>query len=456
MTITPTSSSSPTPAPTLDPVKQKTQYKLDVTFNYSTHQLNVTQVVDFTNSGSEAYADLEFQVEPNDHPGDISFKHISLGNGPDITDTSLEKNHLKIPLALPILPGHSGQVKLSYELSLPPVPPPTNWVRPTIFGYTANQANLVDWFPFLPPYQAGKGWLIHAPWYYGEHQVYPTADFTVNLALINPPTGLTIAAASSAREDSTGSHYRLENARTFAWSASTLYYKTSTQAGPVEVVGYAFQIDQRAGQEALRSAARAVTVYASLFGPYQHATLSVVEGDFLDGMEYDGLFFLSKGFYNLYDGTPKGYLTAISVHETAHQWWYGQVGNDQAQDPWLDEALATYSEKLFYEYTAPDLVKWWWDFRVNYYSPQGAIDQPIYAFIGFEPYRNAVYLRGAQFLDALRGQIGDDAFFAFLKDYVIQESYTIATRQDFFRLLSEHTTVDMSGLKSKYFTASSW
>jgi len=32
------------------------------------------------------------------------------------------------------------------------------------------------------------------------------------------------------------------------------------------------------------------------------------------------------------------------VHEVAHQWFYGLVGNDQGRDPWIDEGLASYAE----------------------------------------------------------------------------------------------------------------
>ena len=49
-------------------------------------------------------------------------------------------------------------------------------------------------------------------------------------------------------------------------------------------------------------------------------------GDFNDGMEYSAFFYLSRDFYNLYDGTPANYLTFVAVHETAHQWWFEQVG----------------------------------------------------------------------------------------------------------------------------------
>ena len=36
--------------------------------------------------------------------------------------------------------------------------------------------------------------------------------------------------------------------------------------------------------------------------------------------------------------------TSNVPHETAHQWFYSLVGNDQARDPWLDEGLATWAE----------------------------------------------------------------------------------------------------------------
>ncbi len=442
-----TSTSTVTPAP----APRFSRYQIDARFDYTAHHLSVNEVVNFSNTGSEAYPDLAFQVEPNDHPGDITIKSITLADDQPAPSFRLEGNRLSVPLPGPLGPGQSSQVSIGFDLSLPSIPPPSNSVRPTIFGYTGVQANLVDWFPFLPPYQTGKGWIIHDPWFYGEHQVYPTADYDVNLTLVNPPKGLVVAASADGQSEGGVTHYHLAQARTFAFSASPLYKIDSRTADGVKVSSYAFPVDGRANQEALQAAVNAVTLYSQLFGPYQHGSLSVVEGDFLDGMEYDGLFFLSRGFYNLYDGTPRGYLTAITAHETAHQWWYGQVGNDQAMEPWLDEGLATYSEKLYYEHYYPDLVNWWWDFRVNYYHPSGWVNQPIYNFTGFEPYRNAVYLNGATFLDQLRALIGDDAFFAFLNDYASQEKYTVSTSQAFFDLLAKHSSKDITGLKARFF-----
>jgi aminopeptidase N len=94
-----------------------------------------------------------------------------------------------------------------------------------------------------------------------------------------------------------------------------------------------------------------------------------------------------------------------------------RVGNDQAEEPWLDEALATYSERLFYERTYPEALDWWWAYRVNYYEPRGWVDGSIYNPEGYRAYRDAVYLNGATFLEELRQQVGEAAFFAFLQDY---------------------------------------
>ncbi len=79
------------------------------------------------------------------------------------------------------------------------------------------------------------------------------------------------------------------------------------------------------------------------------------------------------------------------------------------------------------------------------------MDIPVYAGNGFRPYTNAVYFRGAHFLDDLRKLIGDDAFFAFLKDYLAQENGKISTANDFFRILASHTSVDYSDLVRQYF-----
>ena len=79
------------------------------------------------------------------------------------------------------------------------------------------------------------------------------------------------------------------------------------------------------------------------------------------------------------------------------------------------------------------------------------IDIPIYDAQGFEPYRTSVYLKGAHFFEELRKRIGDEAFFAFLQDYLAQGRGKIFTATDFFRILSKHTSTDYSDIVRQYF-----
>jgi len=47
--------------------------------------------------------------------------------------------------------------------------------------------------------------------------------------------------------------------------------------------------------------------------------------------------------------------------------------------------------------------------------------------------------------------VGDEAFFAFLKDYAVQMAGKRATSVDFFRILRQHTGADISDILSAYF-----
>jgi hypothetical protein len=431
-----------------------THYQINANFDYDWNFVSVEQTITYTNSAAVPIPDLLLVVEANRRFDTFRLKSLSWEGREAVESYQLEFHRLRIPLSHPLLPGQALVLKISYDLNLPEIPSPSTVDRPLPFGYSARQTNLVDWYPFFPPYLPDTGWVVHDPWFFGEHQVYDLGDYDVEIEMTGVRQNVTLAASAPAEIDGRTYRYQMKSARSFALSASNMYAVFSKQAGEVTVYSYAFTFDARAGERALKDTAAALELYNSLFGPYPHTSLSVVEADFLDGMEYDGLFFLSRGFYALYDGSPLGYLTAIAVHETAHQWWYGMVGNNQALEPWLDEALCTYSELLYYENLYPDLVEGWWEFRVNYLQPGGFIDGSIYDYNGFVAYRNATYLRGAQFIHDLRSLIGDQNFFTFIQDYVDrarQKPYGIVSTGDFFAILAEHSSADISPLLNEYF-----
>jgi hypothetical protein len=336
---------------------------------------------------------------------------------------------------------------------VPPIPPPADDRKPGIFGYSTVQTNFVDWYPFFPPLSENGEWLLHEPWFYGEYLVYDLANFHVEIELLNAPSGSTIAASTLPTILKENRYiYESFGARNFVWSLSPSYIVESFMMEGITITTHTFPFHQQAGSHVLRESAKAIDLYSRLFSPYPRENLTIVEADFLDGMEYDGLFFLSRGFYNLFDNTPQNYLTAIAVHETAHQWWYAAIANNQALEPWLDEALCTYSELLFYEEYYPELINWWWEYRVNYYQPEGFINKSIYDYQGFVPYRNATYLQGAKFLQNLRDDLGDEVFFDFLSDYAKSLNNKISNESNFFQILGNYTDQDVKKNYPEYFS----
>ena len=70
----------------------------------------------------------------------------------------------------------------------------------------------------------------------------------------------------------------------------------------------------------------------------------MVQTDFSEGgMEYGALVYISL------DVTDQLQYQGVIVHEIAHQWWYGLVGNNQILTAWIDEGLAEYCTAVFFE-----------------------------------------------------------------------------------------------------------
>jgi hypothetical protein len=427
---------------------------MDVEFSYAERYGKVNEEITYTNRAGDALNDLRLMVELFAYKDLFSFTGLWWQDGQKIENAAWENIEVRIPLRQPLLPGQTIGLKMTYEFRLPSQSS-LDSERPLPIGYTSRQTNLVDWYPFIPPYRNGTGWLAHPPSYYGEHLVYDMSDFEVNLHLTGQRDDLVVAASAPAQKDGDWLRYRLKDARSFALSIGHEYVTESAQVGGVTITSYYFILNTQAGKRALQTTVEALKLYQELFGPYPHSTLAVVEADFFDGMEYDGLYFSSRAFYNLYSGQAGDFLVAIAAHETGHQWWYALIGNDQANEPWLDEALCTYMERLYYERYYPDALDWWWTYRVNYYRPMGWVDTSVYipksASQTYQDYRNAVYLNGAHFFEDLRNAIGDQVFFAFLKDYATKYAGQVALSHDFFALLREHTQVDLTPLLKKYF-----
>jgi hypothetical protein len=446
--------SPPSPEPSLTPTPPHTpppphrparpHYALTAWLDYDARALTVAQVVTYTNNTGGTLDELLLLAEAARWPGAFEIDSLRWPGDVPVQDYALDGRRLRVSLPEPLPSGAALVLALNYRLQLPE--------RHDTLGHTPRQALLGEWHPFVPPWREGHGWLVHEPAPVGEHLAYELADFDVRIRLAS---GQGVVLALPGRPERAGDWHvvRLEAARAFAWSASHEYELLLDDTGPVRIESYHFPEHAAGGAAALEAAGQALAIYSELFGPYRRDSFTVVEADLFDGMEYDGLIFLDAGLYRDYDGTPQNYLVPITAHETAHQWWYASVANDPALEPWLDEALSTYSERIFFERVYPHLVDWWWEFRVLRFNPEGRVDGSIYDHFAFRPYVNAVYLRGALFLGRLRFRLGDEAFFAFLGSYARDNAESWVTAETFWEALAARAAEDVSDLVTEFFGA---
>ncbi|MGE5462748.1 MAG: M1 family metallopeptidase [Syntrophothermus sp.] len=429
---------TPLPLPTAASATARTQYSMYVLFDYQGHQLGTDETIRYTNQTGTALNELVLAVESN-LSGGFSLENIMLDG--DVLNYDLGGQWLTVSLPQPLAPGAQLTLTMRFRIDIPAK------ARDHPYGYDVDQVNLTDWYPFIVPYV--NGWVLHDPAYVGEHLVYDAADFEVNIKTTQP--GVVIAASGLEEPNGEWTRYRISGARTFAFSASDQFQIVDAVAGGAKIRSYYYPGYETQGAAILNAAVREIGLFEVKFAPFPYGSLAIVQADLNDGQEYDGLVFLATKFYNEYNGSARSNLVAIGVHEIAHQWWFGLVGSDQAMEPWLDEALSVYSEAIFYRYIYPNSYDWWWNFRVNYFGPSGYVDSNVYDSGTFRAYVNAVYLNGANFLEALNYRMGEEAFFKFLQDYATRYGRGRATTYDFFAVARQNTTADISDLINAYF-----
>jgi hypothetical protein len=367
-----------------------------------------------------------------------------------IAEYTLERAQLTVQLEQPLPIGCRAVLELTFTLRVPSL---TN-ARMKYFSYTERQLNLGHWLPEFAPRLDGA-WKVPRAWQIGEYIFSEQADFEAEIVLSGASPADLIAPGEVERLGDRNWRVRFRNGRSLPLVISAHMARLSAQTANGETVDlYHFKTGTGAPSaahlHALQTARQAVERFTQLFGNMLYDRLVVVEGDFFDGMEFSGLVHVGSHWFASFNGRDDAWLTLITAHEVAHQWWYAQVMTAQGESPYLDEALAIYAELLYLEGVRPDLAAWWWTFRVKTYQPRGYVDSTIYEFQDARLYINAIYLRGAQMLHELRELLGDAAFFTWLRRYLYSGSGRLVTAEDFWRALSAEEYLRTAEIRLRY------
>lgn len=139
----------------------------------------------------------------------------------------------------------------------------------------------------------------------------------------------------------------------------------------------------------------------------------------------------------------------VVAHELAHQWFGDSVTLRDWGDLWLKEGLATYLSALWVEHAAgPDVFR---------QTMQALYDDLVMGQFGlfFSPvaslrgddirllYAAPAYTRAALMLHALRFELGEERFFAFLKKFYREHAGGLVTDEDFRTAAQAHSPHDL-------------
>ncbi len=179
-----------------------------------------------------------------------------------------------------------------------------------------------------------------------------------------------------------------------------------------------------------------IDFFSSLYGPYPFDAYGVVvvDAQFGFALETQTLSLFSSGGL----GRPDRDAEQVVAHEMAHQWFGNSVSLTEWQDIWLNEGFATYSQWLWLEHDRGRAVME--RQMLGWYDTLERNDHPVPGDpTNRDLFNMSVYFRGGLTLHALRLRLGDDVFFALLRDYATRFQYGNATTMDFIQLAEEHS-----------------
>ncbi len=431
-------------------------YHIDLTIAPDRVDLSGKEEVRYTNRTGTALDEVYFRLFPNLSGGSISVAALEVDG--KRAASSLEQNDsaLKVPLSPALQPGEAVIIGMDFSVKVPD----SQGGNYNIFVYTNNVLTLSQFYPLIPAYDA-HGWHIEIPPNFGDLTYSEVSFYQVH---ITAPAGLTVVTSGRVlQQDKSGDDQLLSVAagpvRDFYVAASDRYTLVSARVGETIVNSYTFPEFAEGANLTLDFAKNAFASYGERFGAYPYTQFDIVSTPTEAlGVEYPGVIALADSLYNLSPGSnglpAQTYLEATTAHEIAHQWFYGVVGDDQVNQPWLDKSMAQYLTSLYYldahgSAASQSYMQNWYGRWSRVDSAQIPIGQPVGAY-DEQSYSAIVYGRGPIFLDTLSKQMGAQEFDAFLKDYYLTYQWGIATTQDFQKLAEKDCACDLTGLFNQW------
>lgn len=315
-------------------VSENNVYVMDVTLDATNDRLKVEGELSYKNDFYDL-DELYLLLYPNaENPGseayNIQMDYLKI-DGIDsvytIEGSDDTAYHVNLPDALP--KGERISITYSYDFAY--------WPDNRIAKHDDYYLTMF-FYPFVAIRDA-DGWHVEPFSFRGETYFNEIGDYFVT---INVPSDYLVACGGvlTAETRITGRkifHYELRDARDFSFSASSSFHVYKRTFQGIDYAIYSIRSLNSAEVEAsFGYLENTMVTMEEAVGDYYYDHFTLEYGYFY-GMESSGIVYCS---HEIEESTV--------VHELVHQWFYSMIGNDQANESFVDEALTTYATSFYY------------------------------------------------------------------------------------------------------------
>lgn len=383
------------------------EYDVKLSLNFGTRAFNTRTTIHVRNDSGQPIDRLELSTYAA-RLGAMKLGAVTSAGKP--VTARVHDQTIHVPLGGILGAGQSVDVTVAYSATLRSSLSGSNW----LFTKANGIVDAHRWIPWISrdvPFDRPN---------HGDPSVTPVSPrvrvaITSDRALVYASTGEPVAKSGLTTT------LEATNVRDFVFTAAPDYKSISSTVGGVTVRVY-----YRPGFPAssvLAQAKHAIASYEPLVGDYPYPVYDVAQSAGGYGMESPGLTWIPTG-------VGSSNLAYLVHHETAHQWFYAIVGNDQAYEPFTDEAVT--------------------DFLARYVLGQkrasrcstARLDLSIYRYSS-SCYYEVVYIQGGNFIDDLRRTMGSTQFWNGLRAYIDKSEYGIAPMKRLLETLDNHTSKDL-------------
>jgi hypothetical protein len=356
-------------------------YDVSANIAWGANAMSVTSTANVTNTTEAPVEALTFNFIPA-RIGHMSLREVRVGE--DGANAQVDDANLIVQLPVPLDAGAQTVVTIGYDATFNTSARRKKW----LFSKKYDVVTAYRWIPWLSKPHA---WSTPN---FGEPYVTQAAS-DVRVTLSSDRADVKYATSGTHTESNGNSFtFVAHNVRDFNFSASPRYRVTAEDRNGVRLAFYTLSLSPTS---LAKSARFAYDTFSARVGPYPYETLSLAEIPVGGGMESPALLWIPS---NATRAARRRYLV---THEIAHQWFYGVVGNDQASDPFADEAMSEFLTRTVIGFR---------DSRCALAN----LDGSVYDY-GSACYYEIVYVQGADYLNDYRQRIGDDAFWAGVRAY---------------------------------------